>query len=242
MPARDPGDPATASGDGQGRDPSGPAADAGGAGSIARADDPVVFVIDDHPGMRKSLRYLIEAAGLKVETYGTAQEFLDSYDAARRGCLVLDMRMPGMTGLDLLDELAARGDARPAIMITGFGSVPTAVRAMKAGAIDFLEKPFDDEELLERIHQGLQQDAVWRRWQNESIDIVARLASLSPREREVLDLIVAGLTTREIADALGIRAGTTADHRRRVMRKMKARTALDLVRMIATCRKASPQQ
>lgn len=214
-----------------------PDADAGTGGG-----EPVVFVIDDHPGMRKSLQYLIETAGLKVETYPTARDFLDSYDPARRGCLVLDMRMPGMTGLDLLDELANRGDARPAIMITGFGNVPTAVRAMKAGAIDFLEKPFDDDELLERIQQGLQQDAVWRRWQNESIDIVGRLASLTPREREVLDLIVDGRRSREIADSLGLSAATVADHRQRLMRKMNARTALDLVRMVATCRKASPPQ
>ena len=203
---------------------------------------PVVFVIDDHPGMRKSLCYLIEAAGLSVQSYATAREFLDSYDAARRGCLVLDMRMPGMTGLDLLDELANRGDARPAIMITGFGSVPTAVRAMKAGAIDFLEKPFDDDELLERIQQGLQLDAMWRNWQNKSIDIVARLASLTPREREVLDLIIAGHRSREIADSLGVGIGAVADHRQRVMRKMNARTALDLVRMVSMCRKSSSAQ
>jgi RNA polymerase sigma factor (sigma-70 family) len=236
MPPNEPPHPGTANEDGQ--------CDATEQTPLTPADNdepPAVFVIDDHPGMRKSLQYLIETAGLKVETYATAREFLDSYNPARRGCLVLDMRMPGMTGLDLLDELANRGDARPAIMITGFGNVPTAVRAMKAGAIDFLEKPFDDDELLERIQQGLQLDAVWRNWQTESIDIVGRLASLSPREREVLDLIVAGLRTREIADNLGISVGTIADHRQRVMRKMNARTALDLVRMVSTCRKTAPQ-
>lgn len=203
---------------------------------------PVVFVVDDHSGMRKSLCYLIEAAGLAVETYATARDFLDNHDPARRGCLVLDMRMPGMTGLDLLDELATRGDVRPAIMITGFGSVPTAVRAMKAGAIDFLEKPFDDDELLERIHQGIQLDAMWRSWRNKSIDIVGRLASLTPREREVLDLIIAGHRSREIADRLGVSVATIADHRQRVMRKMNARSALDLVRMVSTCRRSSTAQ
>lgn len=201
--------------------------------------DPVVFVVDDHPGMRKSLCYLIEAAGLVVQSYASARDFLDNYDAERSGCLVLDMRMPGMTGLDLLDELTTRGDARPAIMITGFGSVPSAVRAMKAGAIDFLEKPFDDDELLERIQQGLQLDAMWRRWQNKSIDILGRLASLTPREREVLDLIVAGHRTHEIAESLGVSGGTVADHRQRVMRKMNARTAIDLVRLVSMCRKSS---
>lgn len=204
--------------------------------------DPVVFVIDDHLGMRKSLCYLISSAGLPVESYPSAREFLDNYDANRCGCLVLDMRMPGMTGLDLLDELATRGDARPAIMITGFGSVPTAVRAMKAGAIDFLEKPFDDDELLERVHQGLQLDAMRRRWQNESIDIIGRLASLTPREREVLDLIVAGHRNREIAQRLEVSSETVAGRRHRVMQKMNARTALDLVRMVSMCRRSSTAQ
>jgi RNA polymerase sigma factor (sigma-70 family) len=214
----------------------------GQIGSFDVSQDPVVFVVDDHTGMRKSLCYLIEAAGHTVQSYASAREFLDGYDSARQGCLVLDMRMPGMTGLDLLDELASRGDARPAIMITGFGSVPTAVRAMKAGAIDFLEKPFDDDELLERIQQGLQLDAMWRSWQNESIDIVGRLASLTPRQREILDLIVAGRRNREIADTLGVSSGTVGDHRHRIMRKMNARTALDLVRMVSMCRKSSTAQ
>lgn len=197
---------------------------------------PVVFVIDDHPGMRKSLRYLIETAGHQVETYANAREFLERYDPAQRGCLVLDMRMPGMTGLDLLDELANRSDCRPAIMITGFGSVPSAVRAMKAGAIDFLEKPFDDQELLDRIEHGLQMDTLWRRWQNESVEIAARLAALSPREREVLDQLVEGRRNKEIADLLGLSTATVADHRQRILKKMQARTALDLVRMLSVVR------
>lgn len=204
-------------------------------------ETPVVFVIDDHPGMRNSLRYLIEAAGHRVETFESARDFLAQYDSNRRGCLVLDMRMPGMTGLDLLDELARRGDIRPAIMITGFGNVPTAVRAMKAGAIDFLEKPFDDDELLDRIHHGLQLDSIWRHWQTESIEIVNRLASLSPREREVLDLIAEGKRSKEIAEAMAVSTATVADYRQRVMRKMNARTALDLVRMLSIVRKSTGQ-
>jgi Response regulator len=207
--------------------------------SAPREPPPVVFVIDDHPGMRKSLRYLIETAGHHVETYATAREFLDRYDPAQRGCLVLDMRMPGMTGLDLLDELANRGDCRPAIMITGFGSVPSAVRAMKAGAIDFLEKPFDDQELLDRIEHGLQLDSVWRRWQSESVEIAARLAALSPREREILDQLVEGRRNKEIADDLGLSTATVADHRQRILKKMQARTALDLVRMLSVVRGAA---
>lgn len=202
-------------------------------------DTPVVFVIDDHPGMRKSLRYLLESAGHRVETFATAREFLADHDPAQRGCLVLDMRMPGMTGLDLLDELANRSDYRPAIMITGFGSVPSAVRAMKAGAIDFLEKPFDDDELLERIQHGLQLDAVWRRWQSESIDIAGRLAALTPREREVLDQLIDGKRNKEIADFLGVSVTTIADYRQRILRKMNARTAVDLVRMVSIVRSAS---
>ncbi|NJO67525.1 MAG: response regulator transcription factor [Rhodospirillales bacterium] len=217
-----------------------------GVNEGAEADDgskaatPVVFVIDDHPGMRKSLQYLIESAGLRVVTYGTAGEFLDVYDAGQRGCIVLDMRMPGMTGLDLLEELANRSDYRPAIMITGFGSVPSAVRAMKAGAIDFLEKPFDDDELLERIHHALQLDDNWRRWQQESAEIAARLTALSPREREILDYVVAGNRNKDIARTLGVSVATVADYRQRIMRKMDAHTAVDLVRMVSACRASTP--
>lgn len=200
---------------------------------------PVVFVVDDHPGMRKSLRYLIESAGHRVETYATAREFLERYDPSERGCLVLDMRMPGMTGLDLLDELANRSDYRPAIMITGFGSVPSAVRAMKAGAIDFLEKPFDDEELLDRIQHGLRLDSSWRRWQSESVDIAGRMAALSPREREVLEQLIDGKRNREIASALNLSVATVADHRQRILKKMNARNALDLVRMLSIVRSSA---
>lgn len=208
-------------------------------GEQAPEPPPVVFVIDDHPGMRNSLRYLIESAGHRVETYANAREFLERYDPSQRGCLVLDVRMPGMTGLDLLDELANRSDYRPAIMITGFGSVPSAVRAMKAGAIDFLEKPFDDEELLDRIQHGLRLDSAWRRWQSESIDIAGRLAALSPREREVLEQLINGKRNREIADTLGLSVATVADHRQRILKKMHARTALDLVRMLSVVRSSA---
>jgi FixJ family two-component response regulator len=204
------------------------------------AGDAVVYIVDDHDGMRVSLRFLIESAGYPVETFASATEFLADYRPDRPGCLVLDMRMPGMSGLELLEELSARGDMRPAIMITGYGSVPTAVRALKAGAIDFLEKPFHDEELLDRIHHCLQLEAMWRRWQTETIDIVARLQSLSPREREVLDRIIAGDQSREIAQQLKVSVNTVADCRARIMRKMQARTALDLVRMVALCRTSGP--
>jgi FixJ family two-component response regulator len=230
VPGRDGDDPAAADGEAPAE-----------AAALPADETPVVFVIDDHPGMRNSLRYLIEAAGYRVETFESARDFLAQYDPNRRGCLVLDMRMPGMTGLDLLDELAQRGDIRPAIMITGFGNVPTAVRAMKAGAIDFLEKPFDDDELLERIHHGLQLDAIWRSWQTESIDIVNRLASLSPREREALDLITQGKRSKEIAEAMAVSSATVADYRQRIMRKMNARTALDLVRMLSIVRTSAGQ-
>jgi FixJ family two-component response regulator len=204
------------------------------------AGDAVVYIVDDHDGMRMSLRFLIESAGYTVQTFASAKEFLADYRPDQPGCLVLDMRMPGMSGLELLEELSARGDMRPAIMITGYGSVPTAVRALKAGAIDFLEKPFHDEELLERIRHCLQLEAMWRRWQTETIDIVGRLQSLSPREREVLDCIIAGEQSREIAQKLNVSINTVADYRARIMRKMQARTALDLVRMVALCRKSGP--
>lgn len=204
------------------------------------ASESIVYVVDDHDGMRKSLRYLIASAGYRVETFPSAREFLAEHRPDDPGCLVLDMRMPGMSGLELLEELARRGDLRPAIMITGYGSVPTAVRALKAGAIDFLEKPFHDEDLLERIRHGLQLDAVWRSWRAQSVDIVARLQSLSEREREILDLVIEGRPTREIAERLGASASAIGDSRQRILRKMQARSALDLVRMIALCRKSGP--
>jgi FixJ family two-component response regulator len=198
--------------------------------------DATVFVVDDQPGIRKSLQFLMESAGLKIEAYGSAEEFLKLYEPTRQGCLVLDVYMPGMTGVQLLETLAEHGDFRPAIVITGRGDVATAVRAMKAGAIDFLEKPFDDHQLLEKVQICMELDARWRGWRSQAVEIVRRLDSLTPREREVLDLVVEGHPTKEIAERLSLSPHTIEIHRHHIMSKMQARSSIDLVRMTSLCR------
>jgi two-component system, LuxR family, response regulator FixJ len=199
--------------------------------------DSTVFVVDDHGGIRKSLRFLIESAGLHTEGYASAEEFLGNYQPNRVGCLVLDVQMPGMTGLQLLEELAEHGDYRPAVVITGHADVTTAVRAMKAGAVDFLPKPFDDEDLLERVQQCIELDSQWRRWRTEAIEVVKRMGALTPREREVMDLVVAGRHTKEIAASLELSPCTVEYHRHNVMHKMEARSSVDLTRMASLCQK-----
>lgn len=199
--------------------------------------DSTVFVIDDHGGIRKSLRYLMESAGLEVEAFDCAEAFLDAYQPSRPGCLVTDVYMPGMTGVQLLEKLAVKGDFRPAILISGQGDIPTAVHAMKVGAVDFLEKPFEDDELLERVRQCVELDAQWRTWRSEAIDILERMNSLSPREREVMDLVVDGHATKEIARLLDLSPKTVEIHRGHVMRKMRVRSSLELVKMVLLCRK-----
>lgn len=199
--------------------------------------DSIVFVVDDHGGIRKSLRYLMESAGLEVEVFECAEDFLSAYQPARPGCLVTDVFMPGMTGVQLLEQLAGKGDFRPAILISGQGDIPTAVRAMKVGAVDFLEKPFEDDELLERVQQCVRMDAEWRTWRAEAIDILDRMNSLSPREREVMDRVVDGHATKEIARLLDLSPKTVEIHRGRVMRKMRVQSSLELVKMVLLCRK-----
>jgi len=196
-----------------------------------------VFVIDDHGGILKSLRYLMESAGLNVEVFECAEDFLGDYQPTRPGCLVTDVYMPGMTGVQLLENLAGRGDFRPAILISGQGDIATAVHAMKVGAVDFLEKPFEDDELLERVQQCVQMDTQWRTWRTEAVDILERIDSLSVREREVMDLVVDGHATKDIARLLDLSPKTVEIHRSRVMRKMRVHSALELVKMVLLCRK-----
>jgi RNA polymerase sigma factor (sigma-70 family) len=195
---------------------------------------PTVFVVDDDLAIRQSLHWLIASAGWPVETYASAQEFLDSYQAGRPGCLVLDVRMAGLSGLELQDRLAAQEVCLPIIIITGHGDVPMAVRALKAGALDFLEKPFPDQVLLDRIRQALEQDArardAWARQQ----ELRARLARLTPREREVMDLVVAGKPNKVIAAQLGVSDKTVEAHRAKLMEKMQADNVADLVRLVLT--------
>lgn len=194
--------------------------------------DPTVFVIDDDQGVREAISLLIESIGLAVEAYPSAQAYLDRFDAGRPGCLVLDVRMRGMSGLDLQQRLAAEPLHPPIIIVTGHGDVPMAVRAVQAGAVDFIEKPFNDQVLLDAVHRALQRDAEMRGQAMLLADIKERLQRLTPREREILDLIVAGRRNKVIAADLGISQSTVEAHRAKVMEKLEARSLSDLMRMV----------
>jgi two-component system, LuxR family, response regulator FixJ len=192
---------------------------------------PVVFVVDDDPAMRDSLRWLIESTGLRVETYGDARTFLEAIGPDRPGCLVLDVRMPGMSGLDLQAELARRSIGLPTIVVTGHAEVPLAVRAVKAGAIDFIEKPFSDQLLLDRVRQGIEMDRREREGREQRAEVMRRIGLLTQREHEVLDLVVAGKANKEIAAALHLSPKTVEVHRAHVMEKMQASSVAELVRL-----------
>jgi FixJ family two-component response regulator len=192
---------------------------------------PVVFVVDDDPAMRDSLRWLIESTGLTVETFADAQTFLARIRPEVPGCLVLDVRMPGMSGLDLQAELARRGVGLPTIVVTGHAEVAMAVRAVKAGAIDFIEKPFSDQLLLDRVRQGIEMDRRERDGRARRADVLRRMSLLTQREREVLDLVVAGRANKEIAATLRLSPKTVEVHRAHVMEKMQASSVAELVRL-----------
>ncbi len=196
--------------------------------------DTTVFVVDDDAAVCDSLRFLIESVGLQVRTFSSADEFLAAYTPGQPGCLVLDLRMPGMSGLELQERLARQKCALPVIIITAHGDVPTAVRAMHAGAVDFMSKPFSDQHLLDRIHQALTKDAQARRDEAVRAGIAARVALLTPREREVMDLVVSGMPNKGIAAQLELSAKTVETHRARVMDKMQARSVAELVHMALT--------
>lgn len=194
--------------------------------------DATAFIVDDDQAVARSLRWLIETVRLKVETFSSAQAFLDGYDASKPGCLVLDVRMPGMSGLELQERLAARRAHHvPIIFITGHGDVQMAVRAVQAGAFDFVEKPFNDQDLLDRIQRAIVFDAEQRVREAQRAQLRALFASLTPREREVLDLVAEGLSNKAIANSLGLSAKTVEVHRAKVMEKMHARSLSDLVKM-----------
>jgi FixJ family two-component response regulator len=186
---------------------------------------PVVHVVDDDEALRDSLRWLIESAGHSVATYATAESFLADCEPERAGCLVLDIRMPGMSGLELQDKLNRRGYTIPIIFITGHGDVPMAVNAVKKGALEFIEKPFNDQAFLVLIENALAVDAKTRR-------TAARLLSLSEREREVMKLMVAGKRNQDIAAKLSINIKTVEAHRANVMRKTGADSLAELVRLV----------
>lgn len=196
---------------------------------MAKSDQPTVFIIDDDEAVRDSLSLLMEAESLPFECYETATQFLEIAPENRAGCLVLDIRMPGMTGLELRDELGRRNALLPIVFITGHGDVPMAVDAMKHGAVDFIQKPFRDEELLERIRQALTRNASERDEARTFDQVQCRYARLTPREREVMAMVVAGNANKVIAQDLGVSQRTVEIHRARVMEKMGARSIAQLV-------------
>jgi len=200
--------------------------------------EPTVFVVDDDPAVREALRFRLRSAGMNVETCGGAQEFLDTYDPAQPGCLVLDVRMPGMSGLDLQKKLLTDGIALPVIVITGHGDIPMAVRAVKSGAVDFITKPFRHQDLLACIKRALEQDSQRRRELDQHNAVAARIASLTPREREVMELVVAGLSTKQIALQFDTTHQAVDAHRGRIMRKMQVDSVAELVRLVMTARGA----
>ena len=198
----------------------------------ADAPAPIVFVVDDDEAVRASVAMLLESVALPVETYASAREFLDVWREERAGCLVLDLRMPGLSGLELQERLAARGSRLPIVFLTGHGDVPDAVAAMRSGAVDFLRKPFRDQDLLDRIQQALELDRGRREAAEERRDLAARLDRLTPREREVLDRVVAGQPNKQIAAELGVSDRTVEIHRSRAMVKMEAGSLAELVRIV----------
>jgi two-component system response regulator FixJ len=193
---------------------------------------PTVFVVDDDEGVRNSLRFLLKSVGLATRALASAGEFLDTYKPSQPGCLVLDVRMPGMSGLELQQQLNLRGAVIPVIFITGHGDIPMAVEAMQQGAFDFLQKPFRDQDLIDRIQRALERDARNRAVLAQRAGIRERLDSLTPREREVLTLMTRGQPNKIMAAELGVSQRTVEIHRARVMEKSGAASLAQLVRMV----------
>jgi len=193
------------------------------------AEQATIFVVDDDDAMRSSLRWLIESVGLTVKTFDSALDYLDAFDPDEPGCLVLDVRMPGMSGMELLENLSAYPLRPPVIIITGHGDVPMAVRAIKYGALDFIQKPFNDQELLDRIQQALDTDARNRQEMAGLDSLKSRYDALTPRERQIMDMVAAGKSNKAVASELDISSRTVEVHRARIMKKLKVKTLADLV-------------
>ena len=201
----------------------------------------IVFVVDDDESMRQSLQNLIGSVGLRVETFASAPEFLRSKLTDVPGCLVLDVRLPGLSGLDLQKRMVEAGTEIPIIFMTGHGDIPMTVRAMKAGAVEFLTKPFRDQDLLDAIQQALERDRSAREQRGKIEELRMRFDSLTPREREVMGLVVAGLLNKQIAGELGTSETTIKIHRHQVMEKMGAGSLAELVRMADRLRIPTPK-
>jgi two-component system, LuxR family, response regulator FixJ len=195
------------------------------------ATSQTVFIVDDDPAIRYAMQALMDSVNIQHEVFASADEFLEREEQHRAGCLVLDIRMPGLGGLELQEELNARGSTLPIIFITGHGDVPMAVEAMQKGAVDFIQKPFRDQELLDRIRDALMADKERRAELARHAEVAKRLEKLTKREREVFGLVVTGKPNKVIAYELGVSQRTVEIHRARVMEKMQARSLADLVRM-----------
>lgn len=196
---------------------------------------PCVYVIDDDDAVRNSIGFLLRSVDLDAELFSSAQAFLDALEGTEQGCLVLDVRMPGMSGLELQQELKQRGVMLPIIFITGHGDIPMAVEALKQGATDFLPKPFRDQDLLDRIHQALDTEKETRETNAQIREIQVHIDTLTPREREVMTMVAEGKANKVIAIDLGISQRTVEIHRAKVMEKMKARSLAQLVRSLHEC-------
>jgi len=192
-----------------------------------------VFVVEDDDCLRQSLQWMLSSSGLQVQAFASAEAFLEHYDPSMSGCIVVDMCMPGISGLELQNKLEQEHWSIPVILMSAFGDVPTAVRAMRAGAIDFIQKPFKQRALLERIEQAFQQDAAVRRRQSQLMEFDRHIDRLTPREHQVMELIIAGHSSKQIAYIWGVSVRTIEVHRSRIMRKMEADSIAELVLMVA---------
>lgn len=197
-----------------------------------RDDDPLIYLVDDDEAVRDALGMLFKSIGVKHEAYGSALDFLQRYDAARHSCLVADIRMPGLSGLELQQRLNDQRAEIPVIFITGHGDVPMAVTAMKSGAADFIQKPFRDQDLIDRINKALGRDRERRKGRAEESEIRGRIALLTPREKEVMERVVRGHANKVIAMDLGVSQRTVELHRARVMKKLRLRSVAELVHAI----------
>ena len=197
---------------------------------------PTIFVVDDDPNVRKSLSWLLGSVNLPVQAFESGEQFLEEVSTDQPGCAILDLRMPGLSGLAVIERLAAREISPPVILTTGFGSVPTTARAMRSGAVHVLEKPYDDQEMLDTVHEALKLDAENRARRERRAAIQDRLAALTAREREVLDLVVDGKANKTIARTLGVSEKSVEFHRGNMMRKLKVDNLAGLVRLVLTLR------
>lgn len=201
--------------------------------------DSLVHIVDDDDHVRDAIGLLLESVRLPFQGYSSATEFLSTFDPGQPGCIILDLRMPGMSGMELQSRLRGMGCEIPIIFVTAHGDVPTAVEAVKAGAVDFIQKPFSDQKLLDMIHEALALDAEFRKARMEIRSIESRLASLTPREREVMTLVTLGKMNKTIARELGISQRTVEVHRARVMEKTQVRSVSELVQMLMKTREQS---